>query len=211
MNNNIINIAVFVSGGGTNLQALIDAEASGIIKHGRISLVVSNNSNAFALKRAENAGIETAVVLKKDYVNQSAFEDELIRLLKSKDIELVVLAGFMSILSEKFTRAFDKRIINVHPSLIPSFCGKGFYGLKVHEAALAYGVKVTGATVHYVNEIPDGGEIIMQKAVNISLRDTPETLQKRVMINAEWKILPEAIDMIANGKIKVEDGKVFFA
>ena len=205
MNNNIINIAVFVSGGGTNLQALIDAEASGIIKHGRISLVVSNNSNAFALKRAENAGIETAVVLKKDYANQSAFEDELIRLLKSKDIELVVLAGFMSILSEKFTRAFDKRIINVHPSLIPSFCGKGFYGLKVHEAALAYGVKVTGATVHYVNEIPDGGEIIMQKAVNISLRDTPETLQKRVMINAEWKILPKATEKVCTKLLKTRN------
>lgn len=167
--------------------------------------MVSNNSNAFALKRAENAGIETAVVLKKDYADQSAFEDELIRLLKSKDIELVVLAGFMSILSEKFTRAFDKRIINVHPSLIPSFCGKGFYGLKVHEAALAYGVKVTGATVHYVNEIPDGGEIIMQKAVNISLRDTPETLQKRVMINAEWKILPKATEKVCTKLLKTRN------
>ncbi len=192
-----INIAVLVSGGGTNLQALIDAEKNGIINSGKISLVVSNNSSAYALERAKNAGIESAVITKKDCGSQQAFEDALINKLKEKDISLIVLAGFMSILSEKFTSTFKDRIINVHPSLIPSFCGKGFYGLKVHEEALKYGVKVTGATVHFVNEIPDGGKIIMQKAVDILEGDTPEVLQKRVMENAEWIILPLATENIS--------------
>ena len=178
-----VNIAVLVSGGGTNLQALIGAEKSGIIKSGEIKLVISNNENAYALKRAQNDGIKTAVCIKKG-VSQEEFEKRLVSLLEENGIELIILAGFMCILSESFTSKYSKRIINVHPSLIPSFCGKGFYGLRVHEAALSYGVKVTGATVHFVNEIPDGGEIIMQKAVYIEDGDTPETLQKRVMENA---------------------------
>ena len=192
-----VKIAVLVSGGGTNLQALIDAEKSGIIKSGTISLVVSNVKGAYALTRAENAGIETLTVSKKELGSQEAFEDKLIAELESHGIELIILAGFMSILSEKFTKRFSDRIINVHPSLIPSFCGKGFYGLRVHEAALEYGVKVTGATVHFVNEIPDGGRIIMQKAVKILPTDTPETLQKRVMKIAEWKILPLSAEKIS--------------
>lgn len=192
-----INIAVLVSGGGTNLQALIDAEKNGIINSGKISLVVSNNSSAYALERAKKAGIESAVITKKDCGTQQAFEDALINKLKEKDISLIVLAGFMSIISENFTSTFKDRIINVHPSLIPSFCGKGFYGLKVHEEALKYGVKVTGATVHFVNEIPDGGKIIMQKAVDVLEGDTPEVLQKRVMENAEWIILPLATENIS--------------
>ncbi len=190
-------IAVLVSGGGTNLQALIDAQNSGIIKSGQIDLVISNNADAFALTRAKNAGIDTAVVSKKDLGSQQAFEETLIEVLASKGIELIILAGFMCILSESFTSRYPKRIINVHPSLIPSFCGKGFYGLKVHEAALEYGVKVTGATVHFVNEIPDGGEIILQKAVEIQQGDTPEVLQKRVMEEAEWKILPQAAEVVS--------------
>ena len=192
-----VKIAVLVSGGGTNLQALIDAEKNGIIKSGTISLVVSNVKGAYALTRAENAGIETLTVSKKELGSQEAFEDKLISELEARGIELIILAGFMSILSEKFTRRFEDRIINVHPSLIPAFCGKGFYGLKVHEAALEYGVKVTGATVHFVNEIPDGGKIIMQKAVKILANDTPETLQKRVMRIAEWKILPLSAEKIS--------------
>ena len=192
-----VKIAVLVSGGGTNLQALIDAEKSGIITSGTISLVVSNVKGAYALTRAENAGIETLTVSKKELGSQDAFEDKLISELEARGIELIILAGFMSILSEKFTRRFEDRIINVHPSLIPAFCGKGFYGLKVHEAALEYGVKVTGATVHFVNEIPDGGKIIMQKAVKILTNDTPETLQKRVMRIAEWKILPLSAEKIS--------------
>ena len=189
-------IAVLVSGGGTNLQALIDSQASGVIKSGEIVLVVSNNASAYALERAKNAGIESSVLLKKELGSQEAFEDALISLLEEKGIELIVLAGFMSILSEKFTRRFENRIINVHPSLIPSFCGKGFYGLRVHEAALEYGVKVTGATVHFVNEIPDGGRIIMQKAVSILPGDTPDVLQKRVMQQAEWEILPLSAELV---------------
>ena len=189
-----INIAVLVSGGGTNLQALIDAQNSGIIKSGKIKLVVSNNPDAYALKRAENAGISTCVCNKKEL--GATFEDTLIKVLDDNKIDIIVLAGFMCILSEKFTTYFANRIINVHPSLIPSFCGKGFYGLHVHEAALEYGVKVTGATVHFVNEIPDGGKIIMQKAVEINDDDTPETLQKRVMENAEWIILPQAVEKV---------------
>jgi len=196
-------IAVLVSGGGTNLQALIDAQKNGLVNSGEIVLVVSNNPNAFALERAKAAGIEAAVLSKKSCGSQEAFEDALIKLLEEKGIELIVLAGFMSILSEKFTSHFEERIINVHPSLIPSFCGKGFYGLRVHEAALEYGVKVTGATVHFVNEIPDGGRIILQKAVDIEKGDTPETLQRRVMEQAEWKILPEATELVSAEIIKM--------
>lgn len=190
------NIAVLVSGGGTNLQALIDAEKSGIISSGTIKLVVSNNSGAYALERAAKAGIDTFTVIKKECAGQSDFEQKIIGKLEEYDIDLIVLAGFMSILSENFTSKYDKRIINVHPSLIPSFCGAGFYGLKVHEAALGKGVKVTGATVHFVNEIPDGGEIIAQKAVEVMDGDTPEVLQKRVMEQAEWIILPESTQKI---------------
>ena len=187
-------IAVLVSGGGTNLQALSDAQKSGIIKSGEISLVISNKSDAYALTRAQNANIKTLVIEKKDNDN---FENDIITALEENKIDLIVLAGFMCILSEKFTSRFAERILNVHPSLIPSFCGEGFYGLRVHKAALQYGVKVTGATVHFVNEIPDGGKIILQKAVEILDGDTPEILQKRVMEQAEWKILPEATEMIA--------------
>ena len=190
-------IAVLVSGGGTNLQALIDAQNSGIIESGAISLVISNKSGAYALERAAKANIPSCTVLRKDLGSQEAFEDRILALLTEHKIDLIVLAGFMSILSEKFTSRYPKRILNVHPSLIPSFCGAGFYGLKVHEAALAYGVKVTGATVHYVNEIPDGGEIILQKAVDILPEDTAEILQKRVMEQAEWKILPAAVEMVS--------------
>lgn len=196
MRENPVKIAVLVSGGGTNLQALIDAQNSGIIKSGKIELVIANNANAFALERAEKAGIKTAVVLKKELGSAEAFEQKIKDLLTENGIEIIVLAGFMAILSENFTKDYPKRIINVHPALIPSFCGKGFYGLHVHEAALAYGVKVTGATVHFVNEIPDGGEIIMQKAVAIRENDTPETLQKRVMRLAEWKILPLSVEKV---------------
>lgn len=191
-------IAVFVSGGGTNLQALIDAQQKGIITRGKIELVVSNNSGAYALERAKNAGIDSVVVLKKELGSQEAFENKLKEILTENKIDLIVLAGFMSILSEDFTKAYPKKIINVHPSLIPSFCGKGFYGLHVHEAALEYGVKVTGATVHFVNEIPDGGEIILQKAVEIQDGDTPEILQKRVMEQAEWILLPKAVELISS-------------
>lgn len=191
-------IAVLVSGGGTNLQAMIDAQKSGIIKNGEISLVISGNPDAFALTRAKNAGIDTFII-------PSAvpdFEDKLINKLETENIDLVVLAGFMKILSEKFTSRFANRIINVHPALIPSFCGKGYYGLKVHEEALKYGVKVTGATVHFVNEIPDGGKIIAQKAVKVRANDTPEVLQKRVMQQAEWIILPKACELVSKQIIK---------
>ena len=195
-------IAVLVSGGGTNLQALIDAERAGIIRSGEISLVISNVKDAYALTRAKNAGIESATVLKRECRDQSDFEDKLVSLLDAHKIELIVLAGFMSILSESFTSRYKRRIINVHPSLIPAFCGKGFYGLRVHEAALSYGVKVTGATVHFVNEIPDGGEIIMQRAVKIRKNDTPETLQARVMREAEWKILPLSCEAVSKERAK---------
>ena len=186
-------VAVLVSGGGTNLQALIDAEKEGIIKSGTISLVVSNKESAYALERAKNADIEGV------YIKRGAdFEENLINLLTEKQIDFIVLAGFLSILSENFVKKYDKKIINVHPSLIPSFCGDGFYGLKVHEAALEKGVKVTGATTHFVNEITDGGEIIMQKAVEISPDDTPETLQLKVMQEAEWKILPLSVEKVCS-------------
>ncbi|MGN1346811.1 MAG: phosphoribosylglycinamide formyltransferase [Eubacteriales bacterium] len=188
-------IAVFVSGGGTNLQALIDQAEAGKIPHGEIALVLSSNPDAYALTRAKNHGIESVVVSRKEH--RDDFEDCILRELEARRIEMIVLAGFMSILSGAFTDRYENRIINVHPSLIPSFCGKGFYGLKVHEAALAYGVKVTGATVHFVNSIPDGGKILLQKAVYIEENDTPETLQRRVMEEAEWQILPAACEMVA--------------
>lgn len=191
-------IAVLVSGGGTNLQALIDAQNSGILTSGKLSLVIANKAGAYALERAAKAGIPTATLLKKDCGSQEAFEQAIVELLEKNNIDIIVLAGFMAILSENFTKRYPKRIINVHPALIPSFCGKGFYGLHVHEAALAYGVKVTGATVHFVNEIPDGGEIILQKAVDVLPDDTPETLQRRVMEQAEWKLLPAAVELVCN-------------
>lgn len=197
MLNKKVKIAVLVSGGGTNLQALIDAQKKGIISSGEIVLVVSNKEEAYALKRAKNNGIETAVITRKEIPDKDKYEDTLINLLINKKIDLIVLAGFMVILSSKFTKTFENRIINVHPSLIPSFCGEGFYGLRVHEAALNYGVKITGATVHFVNEIPDGGKIILQKAVNILPGDTPEILQKRVMEEAEWIILPQATEIVS--------------
>ena len=197
MKKKMINIAVLVSGGGTNLQALIDAQEAGILISGKIKLVISNNPDAYALTRAKNAGIKTAVITRKACGSSSLMEEKIIETLEKNKIDLIILAGFMSILSENFTGKYDHRIINVHPSLIPSFCGEGFYGLKVHEAALAKGVKVTGATVHFVNEIPDGGEIILQKAVKIKDGDTPEVLQKRVMKQAEWKILPAAAELVA--------------
>ncbi|MGN1168614.1 MAG: phosphoribosylglycinamide formyltransferase [Acutalibacteraceae bacterium] len=190
-------IAVLVSGGGTNLQALIDAQKSGIINNGEIVLVISNVTGAYALERAKTAGIDSFTVSKKQLGSQEAFEEAIIKKLDEYSVDLIVLAGFLSILSKDFTAKYKNRIINVHPSLIPSFCGKGFYGLKVHEAALDYGVKVTGATVHFVNEIPDGGEIIMQKAVDILESDTPETLQKRVMQQAEWIILPQSVEKVS--------------
>ncbi len=190
-----VKIAVFVSGGGSNLQAIIDYAAEGHIPHGELALVVSSTKDAYALVRANMAGIPTAVVSRRD--NPDTFEEKMLAIVEEHKIDMIVLAGFMSILSERFIAKFPERIINVHPSLIPSFCGQGFYGLRVHEAALKYGVKVTGATVHFVNEIPDGGKIILQKSVAIRKDDTPETLQKHVMKNAEWVILPRAVEMVA--------------
>lgn len=194
---NKIRIAVLVSGGGTNLQALIDAQAKGSLQSGEIALVVSNKPGAYALERAKRAGIETLTLTRTDCGSQEGFETALMEALDSRKIGLIVLAGFMSILSASFTGHYENRMINIHPSLIPSFCGKGYYGLRVHEAALAYGVKVTGATVHYVNEVPDGGKILLQKAVSVEPDDTPETLQRRVMEQAEWRILPEAAEMVS--------------
>ncbi len=193
----LTRIAVFVSGGGTNLGALIEAQKNGIIKSGEISLVISSNPGAYALVRAKNAGIDTAVVSRKDCRDSAEFEEQIIAKLDEYKIDMIVLAGFMSILSANFTKRYPKRIINVHPSLIPSFCGKDYYGLRVHDAVLEKGVKVTGATVHYVNEIPDGGEIILQKAVNIRAKETPESLQRLVMEKAEWRILPQACELVA--------------
>ena len=192
-------IAVLVSGGGTNLQALLEAEAAGKIPHGEIAMVISNNPNAYALERAKNFGVPAAVINKKELGSQAAFEAQLQAVLERNGTDLIILAGFMCILSQNFTAKWPKRIINVHPSLIPSFCGEGFYGLRVHQAALDYGVKVTGATVHFVNEIPDGGEIIAQKAVYIEPGDTPEVLQKRVMEQAEWVLLPQAAETVCAG------------
>ncbi|MGI6772588.1 MAG: phosphoribosylglycinamide formyltransferase [Clostridiales bacterium] len=192
-----VRIAVLASGGGTNLQALFDAEDNGILKSGSIELVISDKPDAYALKRAEKRGVKSVLIERKAFPSAAEFEAEIINTLKANDIELIILAGFMRILSPEFTRTFENRIINVHPSLIPSFCGKGYYGLKVHEAALDYGVKITGATVHFVNEIPDGGKIIKQKAVAVLEDDTPESLQKRVMQQAEWIILPEAAEEVS--------------
>lgn len=198
---NKVKIAVLVSGGGTNLKALIDAQKSGIIKSGEIKVVISNNKEAYALKRAEKNGIKSYAVSKKDNPNIN-IEDKILEILKSENIEMIILAGFMAILSKNFIKKYENRIINIHPSLIPSFCGKGFYGLKVHEAALEYGVKVTGATVHYVNEIPDAGRIIAQKAVEIEEDDTPKTLQLRVMKQAEHIILPKSAELVAEKILK---------
>ncbi|MBQ9251982.1 MAG: phosphoribosylglycinamide formyltransferase [Clostridia bacterium] len=202
MNESKARVAVLVSGGGTNLQAILDAQAKGILQHGRVELVIANNPGAYALERAKQAGVSALVITRKERGSQEAFEQGIVEALEANHIDLIVLAGFMSILSESFTRRYDHRILNVHPSLIPSFCGQGFYGLKVHEAALAKGVKVTGATVHFVNEIPDGGEIIAQKAVRVYPGDTPERLQQRVMRQAEWKILPAAVEQISAQIVK---------
>ena len=199
-------IAVFVSGGGTNLQALLDAQAEGKLNDGEIVLVLSSNPGAYALQRAEKAGVRSVTVSRKDSASQEEFEGAISRELEKAGIEMIVLAGFMSILSASFTAKWERRIINVHPSLIPSFCGKGYYGLRVHEAALNYGVKVTGATVHYVNEVPDGGQIILQKAVDILPGDTPEVLQRRVMEQAEWQLLPQAAQLVAK-RIRDEKSK----
>lgn len=203
----MLRIAVLVSGGGTNLQALIDAQNSGIIKNGKIELVLSSKDGVYALERAKNVNIKTEVVSRKDYSDIEAYSLKLIEVLKENNIDLIVLAGFMTIFSESVSKAFENKIVNVHPALIPSFCGKGFYGLHVHEAALEKGVKLSGATVHFVTEVCDGGPIILQKAVEVKDDDTPETLQKRIMEEAEWKILPEAVSLICQGKVKVIDGK----
>ena len=199
-------IAVLVSGGGTNLQALINAQNSGKLKSGEIARVISSNESAYAIERARKTGIPVSLVTKKDCGSQEAVEEKLIEIIEKDAIELIVMAGYMSILTEKFTSRYPGRIINVHPSLIPSFCGKGHYGIRVHEAALSYGVKVTGATVHFVNEIPDGGEIIFQKAVNVLPGDTPEKLQRRVMEKAEWIILPRAVEKVSEKIMKSKGG-----
>ncbi len=197
----MLNVAILVSGGGTNLQAIIDAKQSGHIANGKLALVLSSKPGVYALQRAKNANIPTAVVARKEYKASADFDDALLATLKEYNIDVIVLAGFLSILGKPVINAYLNKIINVHPSLIPSFCGEGFYGLRVHEAALAKGVKVTGATVHFVNEIPDGGEIILQKAVSVLPEDTPETLQKRVMEEAEWELLPAALELLCNREI----------
>lgn len=207
----MVNIAVLVSGGGTNLQALIDAEKSGAIPGGKIKAVISSKPGAYALERAEKAGIKGYVIAKKGYPGKEAYSRALLALLKKLDIDLVVLAGFLVVLSEEVTREYRNRIINVHPSLIPAFCGDGYYGLKVHEAALEYGVKYTGATVHFVNEETDGGPIILQQPVKILPEDTPEVLQRRVMEEAEWKLLPQAVSLFCQGKLAVKDRYVDIA
>lgn len=201
------NIVVLVSGGGTNLQALIDAQNRGEIKNGKITCVISSNPNAYALTRAQNNNISTEVIRRKDFAEFDEYDNALTELLKSKNADVVVLAGFMTILGSKVISAFENKIINIHPSLIPSFCGEGYYGLHVHEEALKKGVKVTGATAHFVNEVCDGGPIIIQKAVEIQNGDTPEILQKRVMEQAEWKILPKAVSLFCEDKIIVKDNK----
>ena len=201
------NIVVLVSGGGTNLQALIDAQGRGELKNGKITWVISSNPNAYALERAKNNGIDTEVIRRKDFAEFNDYDTALTDLLQSKNADVVVLAGFMTILGKKVIGAFENRIINIHPALIPSFCGEGYYGLKVHEEALKKGVKVTGATAHFVNEVCDGGPIIIQKAVEVKTGDTPEILQKRVMEQAEWKILPKAVSLFCEDKIKVIGNK----
>ena len=203
----MLNIAVFVSGGGTNLQALIDAQSRGELQHGKITFVLASNSGAYALKRAEKAGIESAVVSRKEYDSKEAYDVAVLKELENRNIDLIVLAGFLSILGSELVEKYRNKIINIHPSLIPLFCGDGFYGLKVHEAVLASGMKVTGATAHFVNEITDGGAIILQKAVPIEQGDTPEILQYRVMRLAEWEILPKAVSLFCMGKIKIEGNK----
>ena len=202
------NIVVLVSGGGTNLQALIDAQNDGKIQNGKISCVISSNPEAYALERAKNNGIDTAVIRRRDYENQEEYDKALVELLKTKKADLIVLAGFMTILGEYVIQSFRNKIINIHPSLIPSFCGEGFYGLRVHKQALKKGVKVTGATVHFVNEICDGGAIILQKAVEVHNGDTPEILQKRVMQEAEWKILPLAVSLFCDEKIIINENNI---
>ena len=207
----MLNIGVLVSGGGTNLQKLIDAEKAGNIENGKLRVVIASNPEAYALKRAEQAGIEHFALRRKDYPDVDTYSQALIDALKERDIDLVVLAGFLTITGDNFVAAFRNRIINVHPALLPAFGGKGYYGLHVHEAALARGVKVTGATVHFVNEICDGGPIILQKAVAVKEGDTPETLQRRVMEEAEWILLPQAVSLFCQGKLTVEDSTVHIA
>ena len=207
----MLKIAVLVSGGGTNLQAIIDAISAGKITNACISVVISNNANAYALERARAHGIEALCISPKDFESREAFNQAFLDKLNSYNVDLVVLAGFLVVLPEMMIKEYTNRIVNIHPSLIPSFCGKGFYGLKVHEGVLARGVKVTGATVHFVDEGTDTGPIILQKAVEVEQGDTPEVLQRRVMEQAEWVILPKAIDLIANGKVSVEDGHVIIA
>ena len=205
----MVNIAVLVSGGGTNLQAILDAQARGDIHNGRVSVVVSSNDKAYALERAKQAGVPGVVRRKKDYASGAEYCRALAQFLQEQDIGLIVLAGFMTVLDEEFCKNFENRIINVHPSLIPSFCGDGFYGLHVHEAALKRGVKISGATVHFVDEGTDTGPIIMQKPVEVRPDDTPEVLQRRIMEQAEWQIMPKVIDLIAHDKVHVKDGRVF--
>ena len=207
----MLKLAVLVSGGGTNLQAIIDAISAGKITNASISVVISNNANAYALERARAHGIEALCISPKDFESREAFNQAFLDKLNSYNVDLVVLAGFLVVLPEMMIKEYTNRIVNIHPSLIPSFCGKGFYGLKVHEGVLARGVKVTGATVHFVDEGTDTGPIILQKAVEVEQGDTPEVLQRRVMEQAEWVILPKAIDLIANGKVSVEDGHVIIA
>ena len=207
----MVNIGVLVSGGGTNLQKLIDAEKAGNIENGKLRVVIASNPEAYALKRAEQAGIEHFALRRRDYPDVDTYSQALIDALKERDIDLVVLAGFLTITGDNFVEAFRNRIINVHPALLPAFGGKGYYGLHVHEAALARGVKVTGATVHFVNEICDGGPIILQKAVAVQEGDTPETLQRRVMEEAEWILLPQAVSLFCQGKLTVEDSTVHIA
>ena len=207
----MLKLAVLVSGGGTNLQAIIDAISAGKITNACISVVISNNANAYALERARAHGIEALCISPKDFESREAFNQAFLDKLNSYNVDLVVLAGFLVVLPEMMIKEYTNRIVNIHPSLIPSFCGKGFYGLKVHEGVLARGVKVTGATVHFVDEGTDTGPIILQKAVEVVQGDTPEVLQRRVMEQAEWVILPKAIDLIANGKVSVEDGHVIIA
>ena len=205
----MLKIAVLVSGGGTNLQAIMDAIDNGTITNTEIAVVISNNKNAYALERAKNHGVEAICISPKDYENRADFNEDFLNRLNSYNVDLVVLAGFLVVLPEKMIETYRNRIINIHPSLIPSFCGKGFYGLAVHEGALARGVKITGATVHFVDEGTDTGPIILQKAVEVQEGDTPEVLQRRVMEQAEWVILPQAIDLIANGRVEVADGQVY--